>query len=356
MANKENEILAKLQAEQQKINKIAREYYESKAEQKIALQQKIIDKVLMYIAGLYDSSNGDESMLFERMYQMEERSANAINPNEYFNAEVICRTVIYCLESYNPSNGDFMNLFNFSYKRRNTAAYSDEKNREYLRGFSQSKREQETVRSMNKLVETLGREDVRFAGKKAYDLSIDEIDEILSRNHIELSPKERKKMIEVLKSYSDVTKKTSSYEEMEELRRQAEAEEDKSNDSTYESDSYDIAYETYYNEKNNENNNVSALFKAVFERANKNQKRYFSCFVVQDLVNSEAVELKKILLPYIDKEFFSQAEAAVDNGKITNKLIAGFLEVKEPAVSKKRSDYERLLNEEKGRMNDKEEY
>lgn len=354
MAKKENEILAKLQAAQQKINKIAREYFESRDEQKIALQQKIIDKVLQYVMRVDESA--DEGIVMQRMIQMEQWSENAAEAKDYFNAEVIFKTINYCLKTYEPAKGDFMNMFNSSYKKRNAAAYAEEKNRKYLRGFSQSKREQEMVRSMNNLVETLGREDVRFAGKKAYDLSIDEIDEILSRNHIEMSPKERKKMIEVLKRYSDITKKTSSYEEMEELRLQAEAEEDKSNDSTYESDSYDIAYETYDNEKNNENNNVSALFKAIFERANKNQKRYFSCFVVQDLVNSEAVELKKFLLPYIDKEFFSQAEAAADNGKITNKLIAGFLEVKEPAVSKKRSDYERLLNEEKGRMNDKEKY
>lgn len=350
MANSENGKTNEWQLKQQeKINEIAREYYESVSEKKIALRNKLIDKLWLYALKIDDDTENVNDLMLNELEKRERKSEKATRYKDHFNTEVVMEAIEFCIDKYVPSEGNIVHLFNRTYMWRNRDDYADKIERKNNRGFSQSVADKKRLDSLKKYIDAQSKEDDRFAGKTIDDFDTTELQEFLSMTTS--SPKEVERLIDVIQKRKQIRGNTSSWEQLVEknmekdsnnldLQEQYDICQSKNRGESYDDDVVEI------DTADEQRAQLKNIFKGIFERANKNQKKYFSCFVVQDLFNAKAISLKEAMLPFINQSFWDFVEQLNLGGKVADKVVADFLKVQAPAVSKKRAAYDEMRMEE----------
>lgn len=333
----EKKVCDEIQLQKQnRLNQLANEYLEESVdERRFILRQKIIEAFLVINLRIKEIWERDEDELACQMTA----KLNETNHNEekgflnkhHVDTEVLIKAVDYALENYSPEKGEFFRLLVRTNSLRQKGYRNDVNSQRHNKGFILSKREQQLIRDVNNIIEVLARENKEFIGKKVFDLTKDELKKVL--DHGVLNKKQEEKITELSKI---------NYNIQTSISIEAVGEQLLGDDDAISSTGNDIANNMVVDRDIQMEAAMENVFADVFKNATNNQKRYYSCFVVQDMYNSNTLEMLSAMEAYSDRAFLQWIMERQENKRqtIIDGVIAEYLQVQKAAVSKQRKNYE----------------
>ncbi|WP_027406666.1 hypothetical protein [Anaerovibrio sp. RM50] len=322
------------------INKVAAEYVQESNEiRKDILYRKLWEKCLAYLLRL-DATQDDtelEGNIYSGLYSNEEKRDNkGYDLNKAVDMDVFIETITYAIGKYTESPGEeFTRLFSSTYKIRKIAAIGNEGINRKLHGLSSSNSDKQMFHAFNKLIKDYLKNDERFIGKKLHDLSRQDIHDICVDAGVEFKAEER--YIEIAQQFVGAERAISLDKPIK-----GEESEDATIGSTVpnNSSSYEEVIGQMY---------IINLFRHVINMASKIQKPYFVCFITLELFNNYQKALPKEMKALINNDFWDYVNDYANSemgstGEVPDALIAKFLKVKAPAISKKRDNFKVALD------------
>lgn len=312
------------------INKVASEYVqESNNIRKEILYKKLWEKCLAYVLRLDISQESSvlEDKIDKKLYANEKIRENTFcDLNKTVDMEVFVKTFKYSIEKYAEAPGEeFSRLFTSTYKIRNKAAAGVEGARRKLHGFHSSDNDKEMWSAFNKLIKAYSVKDERFKGKQLDDLSPQDIHNILDDAGVGFKDEER--YVEIAQQFAKATQTVALDKPFEDEGGSKDIE-----------DSYNL------DDSATEDNYIINLFRNTIEMASKIQRPYFVCFITLEVFNNYNRALPKDMKSLINNDFWDYINDYADSElgsteEVPDVLIAQFLKVKAPAISKQRDNF-----------------
>lgn len=316
------------------INKVASEYVkENNQIRKDILYKKLWEKCLGFLLKL---DIAQESKILKGKIDKElsineqKRENYKYDLNKTVDMDVFIETISYAIKKYSESPGEeFTRLFTSTYKIRKNAAVGIEGVRRKSHGFSSSENDKKMMNAFNKLITAYSEKDERFVGKQLHDLSRQDIHNILDDAGVGFKDEDR---------YVEIAQHFSNAVQAVELDNPLDGDEGiKEIAGGYDTD-----------ESATQKDYIINLFRNIIDMASKIQKKYFVCFITLELFNSYSRVLSEDMKSVIDSDFWEfindyAMNCLEGNAKVPDAIIAKFLKVKAPAISKQRENYEGVL-------------
>lgn len=328
------------------INKTASEFI--KAENRIKkekLYAKLWEKCLGFVLRSDISQQDDDvrTDIKNRLMANEERLEDSNHDlRKTFNKDVFIETITYAIKAYSENPGEeFTRLFLSTYAIRNKANVGIESFKQRMCGFSFSENDRKMWHAFNKLIDSYATQDARFAGKQLHMLSKEDIHNVLEAAGVGFKDEAR---------YAEIARQFANTQCATEL------------DSTVAEDSDTKKDYSLADESDVENDVVGQiylvkLFSHAIEMASGIQQRYFACFITLDIFNYYPRAVPDEMTSCLDSDFMRYINDYIQtNNKSINVLpdavIADYLKVQKPAVTKQRANYKAVLNEARKMLGD----
>lgn len=311
------------------INKVASDFVkEDNHVKKQKLRSKLWEKCLAYLLHLDITQQDDD--LRERINSSLIDNENRLsdeNPDlrKTLNMDVFISTMTSVIETYSEKPGEeFTRLFLTTYYIRKNGSVGEEGFKNKIRGFSNSEDDGKMWCSFNKLIDEYFTKDPRFAHKQLHMLSPTDIHTILDEAGVGFE--KEKRYVEIARQYA----KANGALELDNII----------GDDGEKLLNYKVAGSLNVEKDVVDQMYMINLFHKVIELASKIQKQYFKCFITLDLFNNYDKKAFDKMSNCINDDFLNYINSMVKpSKKVPDVVIADFLKVQKPAVTKQRYNF-----------------